>query len=111
VKGGAGAINFLWVASPSGSRGEIHIEWVKWSYESCSEEMLASGECVPFLDNEGILFTTGYALTLLIFLPMALMDLKVRTDKCGTNLIRVCKNLLVQFTNNCTILLRLIYAG
>ena len=38
--------------------------------------MLSSGECVPFFDEEGILFTVGYAIIVLIFLPMAVMDLK-----------------------------------
>ena len=38
--------------------------------------MLSSGECVPFFDEEGFLFTIGYGITLLAFLPMALMDLK-----------------------------------
>lgn len=52
------------------------MKWVKWNYEMCTEEMLVTGECVPFLDDDGILFSMGYALTLLIFLPMALMDLK-----------------------------------
>ena len=47
----------------------------------CTEKMLLTGECVPFLDDDGILFTMGYAITLLIFLPMALMDLKVSSKK------------------------------
>lgn len=49
---------------------------VKWDYSSCTEDMLLTGECVPFFNEDGILFTGGYALTLLFFMPMALMDLK-----------------------------------
>lgn len=71
VSGGSVAINLL--RNESG----LHIHLVHWNYEMCSEEMLITGECLPFLDKEGILFTLGYAITLLIFLPMALMDLKV----------------------------------
>jgi hypothetical protein len=71
VRGGAGAVNFTW--NDSG----MHIRWVKWSYEMCTEEMLVTGSCVPFLDESGVLVTLGYVITLLIFLPMALLDLKV----------------------------------
>lgn len=49
---------------------------IHWDYSGCSEGMLSSGKCVPFFEEEGILFTAGYAITLLTFLPMAVMDLK-----------------------------------
>ena len=56
----------------------ITAEWITWDYTVCTDGMLRSGECVPFSDvNDGILFTIGYAITLLVFLPMALSDLKV----------------------------------
>eukprot|EP00529_Nitzschia_sp_RCC80_P013072 CAMPEP_0113515218 /NCGR_PEP_ID=MMETSP0014_2-20120614/40824_1 /TAXON_ID=2857 /ORGANISM="Nitzschia sp." /LENGTH=605 /DNA_ID=CAMNT_0000411765 /DNA_START=192 /DNA_END=2009 /DNA_ORIENTATION=+ /assembly_acc=CAM_ASM_000159 len=55
---------------------ELVIQFVKWDYSSCTEDMLVSGECVPFYEEDGILFTAGYGLTLLFFMPMALMDLK-----------------------------------
>jgi len=70
VPNGSIAISFRLI------NNELRVRWVNWDYSSCSEEMLISGECVPFFDQEGILFTIGYAITLLIFLPMALMDLK-----------------------------------
>ena len=38
--------------------------------------MLVSGECIPYSGVEGILFTIGYAITLLTFLPMAVTDFK-----------------------------------
>eukprot|EP00539_Tryblionella_compressa_P011125 CAMPEP_0178803704 /NCGR_PEP_ID=MMETSP0745-20121128/14633_1 /TAXON_ID=913974 /ORGANISM="Nitzschia punctata, Strain CCMP561" /LENGTH=535 /DNA_ID=CAMNT_0020462845 /DNA_START=145 /DNA_END=1752 /DNA_ORIENTATION=- len=72
VKGGSGAINLVW----DNDTERFQIRWLHWSYQECSEEMLITGECLPFLDDDGILFTLGYAITLLIFLPMALMDLK-----------------------------------
>jgi len=55
------------------------VRLVSWDYSGCSEEMLESGECVPFFDEEGFLLTVGYGITLLIFLPMALLDLKENT--------------------------------
>ena len=55
------------------------VRLVNWDYSGCSENMLKSGECVPFFDEEGLLLTIGYGVTLLIFLPMAVMDLKENT--------------------------------
>jgi hypothetical protein len=76
VHGGSSAIQFLW--NDSG----LHCHFIKWSYEMCSEEMMITGECLPFLDDDGILLTMGYFITFMIFFPMALMDLKVsRSDK------------------------------
>eukprot|EP00536_Pseudo-nitzschia_multiseries_P007076 jgi/Psemu1/194662/e_gw1.160.110.1 len=54
----------------------FHVRLTSWDYSSCSEEALVSGECVPYLGEKGVLLTVGYAITLLTFLPMALMDLK-----------------------------------
>lgn len=71
LENGSGAIKFFLDDS------SLSIQWVNWDYSLCSQEMLVTGECVPFFDQEGILFTAGYALMLLFFLPMALMDLKV----------------------------------
>ncbi|KAG7361659.1 hypothetical protein IV203_036760 [Nitzschia inconspicua] len=70
VPGGSAAVNFRWTESG------MYVRLINWNYETCSDEMMITGECVPFLDNNGMLFTMGYAITLLIFLPMALMDLK-----------------------------------
>jgi hypothetical protein len=71
---GSGAINFLW------NQGSLNVQWVQWDYSLCSQEMVITGECVPFLEEDGIIFTAGYAAVLLIFVPMALMDLKVRRE-------------------------------
>eukprot|EP00536_Pseudo-nitzschia_multiseries_P002651 jgi/Psemu1/251889/estExt_Genewise1Plus.C_350140 len=46
-----------------------------WTLESCASD----ADCVPFSDHEdegGILFTLGYALGVLFFMPLALMDLQ-----------------------------------
>lgn len=69
---GSFGINLQWNNSTV-----ITAEWITWDYTVCSDHMLRPGECVPFSDdNDGILFTIGYAITLLVFLPMALSDLK-----------------------------------
>lgn len=72
---GSAAINFFY-----NDDGDWDIDVVQWDYSICSEQMLLDGECLPFLQTSGIVFTAGYALTLVFFFPMALMDLKVRTD-------------------------------
>lgn len=70
ISSGSVALNFEWTQS------HLQVRWINWDYGGCSETMLSSGECVPFFDEEGILFTAGYAIVLIIFLPMAVMDLK-----------------------------------
>ena len=70
VSTGSVALNFEW------ANNHVLVRWINWDYSGCSETILSSGECVPFFDEEGILFTAGYAITLLTFLPMAVMDLK-----------------------------------
>jgi amino acid permease len=57
----------------SGS-GDTH--WIRWDYSICSEEQLHQGECIPFHDDPGTLITVGKVVTTIIFLPLALMDLK-----------------------------------
>ena len=69
---GSGAINFLW------TKGSLDVQWVQWDYSVCTEEAIITGECIPFADEDGIIFTAGYTIVLLIFVPMAVMDLKVR---------------------------------
>jgi len=73
ISTGSVAINFQM------NDNKFLIRLVSWDYNGCSEEMLESGECVPFFDEDGYLFTIGYGITLLTFLPMALMDLKENT--------------------------------
>ena len=56
----------------------LQVDWIRWDYSICSNDMLIQGDCFPFYDSDGILFTIGYMIVILVFLPMALMDLKVR---------------------------------
>lgn len=70
VPTGSVAINFQWTDN------HLLVKWVNWDYSSCTTKMLTSGECVPFFDEGGFLFTIGYGITLLTFVPMAVMDLK-----------------------------------
>jgi hypothetical protein len=76
IDGGSGALQFHWVDAT----GRLQVDWVRWDYMSCTEDMLVKGNCVPFFDQDGFLFTIGYGVILLIFLPMALMDLKVSSS-------------------------------
>eukprot|EP00537_Pseudo-nitzschia_pungens_P003178 CAMPEP_0172356626 /NCGR_PEP_ID=MMETSP1060-20121228/1017_1 /TAXON_ID=37318 /ORGANISM="Pseudo-nitzschia pungens, Strain cf. cingulata" /LENGTH=484 /DNA_ID=CAMNT_0013076857 /DNA_START=215 /DNA_END=1665 /DNA_ORIENTATION=+ len=67
---GTMAINFQWIDN------QLSVRLANWDYSNCSEESLIAGECVPYHGATGILLTSGYVVTLLTFLPMALMDLK-----------------------------------
>lgn len=73
ISGGSGALQFQWIDSTI----LVQVDWVRWDYQSCSEEMLIQGDCVPFFEHEGMLLTVGYIIVLLIFMPMAMMNLKV----------------------------------
>lgn len=53
------------------------IQWLRWDYSICSEEDLKGGFCLPFQQCDGlVILTAGNLATILIFLPLALMDLK-----------------------------------
>lgn len=52
------------------------VQWLRWNYDMCSEIELASGDCVPFGEVMGTLFTAGNLVVTAAFLPMALVDLK-----------------------------------
>ena len=54
-------------------------QFVRWDPSSCTQEQLVSGECIPFMQHSGLLLTVGYIITIVLFLPLALMDLKVRS--------------------------------
>ena len=54
--------------------------WVHWKASECTEEMDVAGTCLPFFDDgkpTAVILTMGYLLCVAIFLPMALLDLKV----------------------------------
>jgi hypothetical protein len=73
LPGGTGAIQFH-----DFEDGFPQIDWVRWDYTVCSPEMMVDGDCVPFGADDGLIFSVGYIAVLFIFVPMALMDLKVR---------------------------------
>lgn len=51
--------------------------WIRWNYSICTMEELDNGECLPFaFDKDGLLITLGNVATTILFLPLALMDLK-----------------------------------
>ena len=55
-------------------------EWVYWDASVCTADELLDGECLPFAEWEHVpdiaLITVGKVLVTLVFLPLALMDLK-----------------------------------
>lgn len=70
VSGGSGAILF--------STTNV-MEWVTWDPKvDCTHHQLKHGECLAFgtYEGQGLLLSIGYIITMLIFFPMALMDLK-----------------------------------
>lgn len=53
--------------------------FVHWKASECTDEMRVNGNCLPFFDDgtpSSVLLTLGYLICVVIFLPMALMDLK-----------------------------------
>lgn len=60
---------------------ETTVGGLDWAYESWDFGSCDTGEdCVPFSDPEGeggVLLTTGYIINVLLFMPLALMDLQV----------------------------------
>ena len=80
-----GSTRALRVVSPLYT--SIGASLVSWNYDACTNEQLFEGTCIPFSDtNEsdsagGYLFTAGYCVTALFFMPLALMDLKVGGNK------------------------------
>lgn len=51
-------------------------KFVWWDPSICNHQELVSGECIPFEHSGGLLLTVGYLITIALFLPLALMDLK-----------------------------------
>eukprot|EP01083_Nonionella_stella_P293581 998466_1 len=54
-------------------------EMIRWAADSCSEERIKNGQCIPFdadADNASWMLTTGYILAGVLFVPMSLKDLK-----------------------------------
>jgi hypothetical protein len=89
--GGSAAIQIY--VNDTDHGGGLGWQWLRWRYDGCSLPQLSNGHCIPFkdhldprcetptIDDEEIcgpstLFTAGNLVTNVIFLPMALMDLK-----------------------------------
>ncbi|CAJ1918341.1 unnamed protein product [Cylindrotheca closterium] len=90
--GGSAALYMYWEDGP-------HFEFIRWSFHSCSRDTLKAGDCVPFADDDdvGHHFTIGYVMCVLVFLPMALMDLKENAawQVLGFAVLLVCSLIFV----------------
>ena len=53
-----------------------NFQWIRWDYSMCTHRMIKDGDCVPFSGEPGLLLTLGKLVVTLVFLPLALMDLK-----------------------------------
>jgi hypothetical protein len=59
---------------------EDFFSWIHWRASECSEDMKVAGTCLPYFDDGkpmSVILTSGYVICVAIFLPMALLDLKV----------------------------------
>ena len=74
--GGTAAVRVLLLATDDNNKASWW--WVRWDYSVCSDTDLRLGQCLPFQDQEknGILLTAGNLVTTVVFLPLALVDLK-----------------------------------
>jgi Transmembrane amino acid transporter protein len=75
----------LLFSSPDPNTNTTDSGWEQWKFSECTNAQYNQGLCLPFLNavnedetpaEQGLLFTLGMLITTLIFLPMALMDLK-----------------------------------
>lgn len=58
--------------------------WKQWIHQkACSRDEVKLGECLPFADDDygEIILTLGYIITTAVFLPICLLDLKVRSTE------------------------------
>ena len=92
--GGSGAINLTF------HDRRVSAEWIRWDYSWCSEETLEAGDCNPFSDESGLIFSIGYMVILGVFFPMAFLDLKVRADVLVVNLWFWTGCMTVQWKND-----------
>lgn len=88
--GGSGALHLFWEEG-------MQLEFVRWDPHSCSNDVLEAGDCVPFGDDEGMHLTIGYITCVVLFLPMALMDLKENAawQVVGFAVLIVCSTIFV----------------
>lgn len=74
--GGAIAVQLYGSQCPSRRIAGTGLQLYSWDYTMCTHQELIDGLCLPFNNCDGILITTGNIITTLIFLPLALLDLK-----------------------------------
>ena len=82
--GGTAAVHVVFFGSslqqPTTTSAVVRIQWVRWDYSLCTKQELVDGLCLPFrigvdLDG-GILVTFGTILVTVLFVPLALLDLR-----------------------------------
>ena len=78
-------------------QSDASVHFVTWEPSQCTEEELYEGECIPFAGSSGVLLTVGYMVIVVMFLPLALMDLKVCLSAFGAWSADQCL-LLVSYT-------------
>lgn len=74
-----GNIGATWALQFGLSMDAGFFTWIHWIENECTDDMRDQGMCLPFFDDnnpESVILTLGYLLTVAIFLPLALMDLK-----------------------------------
>jgi hypothetical protein len=76
-----GAAAYRIIPSSGNTSTMYTVDFVQWDYTACSATDVNEGTCRPFRSGENavedaILLSTGDLVTTLIFLPLALMDLK-----------------------------------
>jgi Tryptophan/tyrosine permease family len=52
------------------------VQFARWDRSECTTDEVEQGLCLPFAGCDGILLTLGTLITTLLFLPLALLDLK-----------------------------------
>mmetsp|Transcript_36974 Transcript_36974/g.42305 ORF Transcript_36974/g.42305 Transcript_36974/m.42305 type:complete len:465 (+) Transcript_36974:94-1488(+) len=70
-----GSSHALRITTSESTVGGLDWAYESWDFGSCD----TSEDCIPFLDHGdegGVLLTTGYIINVLLFLPLALMDLQ-----------------------------------
>ena len=76
LQGGSAALHLSW---DNNNHNITNVGIVRWTYSQCSARALRHDKCIPFNHiHKGLYITLGYFISSLIFIPMALMDLKVR---------------------------------
>ena len=82
IPGGTVALQLFGSTFPMEEERHIESTWrdvvhvVRWDRSECSTSQVDEGLCLPFAGLDGILLTCGTFVTTVLFLPLALSDLK-----------------------------------